>query len=135
MKERVCKRFISMPDSDKPERLEIVQAANGKYFNHYGMDGNHWCANAGAFDSLLQAIEVLKKHRPDVVEKWWYSDRELNEMLIRTTEITAILENELFDDEEQREIELVAELGKLQDILDEHEDEVEAMMNRRSRCR
>lgn len=126
MKDRVCKRFISMPDSDKPERLEIVQAANGKYFNHYGMDAGHWCANAGAFDTLWQAIEVLKKHRPDVVERWWYSDDELNEMLIRTTEITAILENELFDDEEQREIELVAELGKLQDILDEYEDEVES---------
>lgn len=135
MKNRVCKRFISLPDSDKPERLEIVQAANGKYFNHYGMDENHWCANAGPFDTLWHAVEVMKKHRPDVVEKWWYSDDELNEMLIRTTEITAILENELFDDEEQREIELVAELGKLQDILDEHEDEVEAMMNRRSRCR
>ena len=77
MKERVCKRFISMPDSDKPERLEIVQAANGKYFNHYGMDAGHWCANAGAFDTLWQAIEVLKKHRPDVVEKWWYKESEL----------------------------------------------------------
>ena len=78
MKERVCKRFISMPDSDKPERLEIVQAAYGKYFNHYGMDAGHWCANAGAFDSLETAAEVMKKHRPDVVERWWYSETELS---------------------------------------------------------
>ena len=77
MKDRVCKRFISMPDSDKPERLEIVQAASSKFFNHYGMDENHWAANAGPFDSLKAAIDVMKKHRPDVVEKWWYSESEL----------------------------------------------------------
>lgn len=74
---RVCKRFISMPDSDKPERLEIVMTANNKFFNHYGMHAGHWASHAGPFDSQWSAEQAMKKHRPDVVERWWNDEDEL----------------------------------------------------------
>ena len=52
------------------EDIAIVQASNGKYFNHYGYDGNNgsFASTAGGFDTFEDAEKALYAHRPTAVE-------------------------------------------------------------------
>ena len=56
------------------ENIVIVQASNGKYFNHYGYDedNNSFASAAGGFDTFDEAEQTLYAHRPtaiDITEK------------------------------------------------------------------
>ena len=52
------------------ESIAIVQAPNGKYFNHYGYDENNgsFVSSAGGFDTFEEAEKTLYAHRPTAVE-------------------------------------------------------------------
>ncbi len=52
------------------ESIAIVQAPNGKYFNHYGYDENNgsFVSSAGGFDTFEGAEKTLYAHRPTAVE-------------------------------------------------------------------
>ena len=51
------------------ENIVIVQASNGKYFNHYGYDGdsNSFASAAGGFDTFEEAEQTLYAHRPTAI--------------------------------------------------------------------
>ena len=56
------------------ENIVIVQASNGKYFNHYGYDedNNSFASAAGGFDTFEEAEQTLYAQRPtaiDITEK------------------------------------------------------------------
>ena len=52
------------------ESIAIVQAPNGKYFNHYGYDKDNgsFVSSAGGFDTFEEAEKTLYAHRPTAVE-------------------------------------------------------------------
>ena len=52
------------------ESITIVQAPNGKYFNHYGYDEDNdsFVSSAGGFDTFEEAEKTLYAHRPTAVE-------------------------------------------------------------------
>ena len=52
------------------ESIAIVQAPNGKYFNHYGYDEDNgsFVSSAGGFDTFEEAEKTLYAHRPTAVE-------------------------------------------------------------------
>ena len=52
------------------ENIVIVQAANGKYFNHYGYDedNNSFASAAGGFDTFEEAEQTLYAHRPTAID-------------------------------------------------------------------
>ena len=52
------------------ENIAIVQAPNGKYFNHYGYDEDNgsFVSSAGGFDTFEEAEKTLYAHRPTAVE-------------------------------------------------------------------
>ena len=52
------------------ENIVIVQASNGKYFNHYGYDGdsNSFASAAGGFDTFEEAEQTLYAHRPTAID-------------------------------------------------------------------
>ncbi len=52
------------------ENIVIVQAANGKYFNHYGYDedSNSFASAAGGFDTFEEAEQTLYAHRPTAID-------------------------------------------------------------------
>ena len=51
------------------ESIAIVQAPNGKYFNHYGYDEDNgsFVSSAGGFDTFEEAEKTLYAHRPTAV--------------------------------------------------------------------
>ncbi|RGM19441.1 DNA helicase [Eubacterium sp. OM08-24] len=52
------------------ENIVIVQASNGKYFNHYGYDedSNNFASAAGGFDTFEEAEQTLYAHRPTAID-------------------------------------------------------------------
>ena len=52
------------------ENIVIVQASNGKYFNHYGYDedSNSFASAAGGFDTFEEAEQTLYAHRPTAID-------------------------------------------------------------------
>ena len=52
------------------ENIVIVQASNGKYFNHYGYDedNNSFASAAGGFDTFEEAEQTLYAHRPTAID-------------------------------------------------------------------
>ena len=52
------------------ENIVIVQASNGKYFNHYGYDENNnsFASAAGGFDTFEEAEQTLYAHRPTAID-------------------------------------------------------------------
>ena len=52
------------------ENIVIVQASNGKYFNHYGYDedNNSFASAAGGFDTFDEAEQTLYAHRPTAID-------------------------------------------------------------------
>ena len=52
------------------ENIVIVQASNGKYFNHYGYDedSNNFASAAGGFDPFEEAEQTLYAHRPTAID-------------------------------------------------------------------
>ena len=52
------------------ENIVIVQASNGKYFNHYGYDedNNSFASAAGGFDTFEEAEQTLYVHRPTAID-------------------------------------------------------------------
>lgn len=52
------------------ENIVIVQASNGKYFNHYGYDedNNSFVSAAGGFDTFEEAEQTLYAHRPTAID-------------------------------------------------------------------
>ena len=78
----VCKRFLSDDGMGGIERLEIVKCGKTKYFIHCGVDDDGFCSslsgNSHSLDNLDDAVKMLKKHRPNAVEEWWYLGIELN---------------------------------------------------------
>lgn len=52
------------------ENIVIVQASNGKYFNHYGYDedNNSFASAAGGFDTFEKAEQTLYAHRPTAID-------------------------------------------------------------------
>lgn len=52
------------------ENIAIVQAPNGKYFNHYGYneETGSFASTAGGFDTFEEAEKALYAHRPTAVE-------------------------------------------------------------------
>lgn len=52
------------------ERIAILQYSNGKFYNHYGFDDvrGEGVGSAGPFDTLEDARQTVKAHRPDAEE-------------------------------------------------------------------
>lgn len=77
-KEQIMKLFKS-DDST----IKIIKAPNGKYFNYYydnSEDLEHYTSNAGHFETLKEAEEMVYKHRPNVKEIQINGNEEIKDM-------------------------------------------------------
>ena len=71
------------------ENIVIVQASNGKYFNHYGYDedSNNFASAAGGFDTFEEAEQTLYALSPTAID---ITGGKANSALYRRTDFRCL---------------------------------------------